>query len=225
MRYFNAFCYKEWIKLKSVAGLLLAANICFALYLCLKLRYVGNFYDGEQIWGSWISKAYLFYTPYRWLPLISGTLLGFLQFHEESKNHRIRLLFHLPLNEEKAILWHELIGLALMLATVLPALLVFAVFSTFYFPAEFLGNLVITSFPWLIGGVFGYLFMALFQLEGHKRYRVVYLLLGYGLIRQLYYLDFYDTYTRILPHLSFAAVLFLCLPLLSSFRYRKGLSQ
>ena len=94
-----------------------------------------------------------------------------------------------------------------------------------YFPAEFQRNLVLTVAPWLMAGIGGYLIMAALLLESAWRCRVFYLLLGVAALRLFFLGSYYDVYERVLGlAVLWTAALFL-LPLLSSHRFRKGLTR
>jgi len=225
MNYFKAIFYKEWVKLRIPVGILLLANLAFALYLCIKLRYVGNFNEGEKIWSGWIFKAYLFYKPYTLLPLVSAMIIGFLQYNVEIQNKRIKLVFHLPVGEEKAILQHQIVGLILLCAITLPCYLLIAIYSSFYLPKEFIVSLFYTALPWFFAAINGYIFTELFLLEGNKLYKVFIALLGFSFIRNLLYTEFYNTYLHLLWPIGIITVALFFTPLLASYRFRKGLSQ
>jgi hypothetical protein len=225
MNYFKAIFYKEWIKLRIPAGILLLANLAFALYLCIKLRYVGNFNEGEKIWSGWIFNGYLFYTPYTFLPLVSAMIISFLQYNTEIQNKRIKLVFHLPVNEEKAILQHQFVGLLLLCAITLPCYILIAIYSSFYLPIEFLISFSYTICPWFLAAISGYIFTELFLLEGNRFYKVFIALLGLGFIRNLFYVEFYNTYLHLLLPIGIITTALFFTPLLASYRFRKGLSQ
>jgi hypothetical protein len=220
---FKATFYKEWIKLRLYWTLLLAANASFAGYLCLRLRAVHEFNSAIAIWDAWIFKGYLFFNSYHYAPVVTGLLLGALQFLPEIFSKRVRLVLHLPLGEERVIAHHLLAGLLLLTLILAPVTAAFAVTSNIYFPAEFQRNLWLTLSPWLLAGYAGYLLAAALLLETTWRFRVFYLLLGWASLRLFFLGDFYDTYARVLPVFALWTLALFSLPLLSSYRFRKGL--
>ena len=224
-RFFRATFYKEWIKLRLSWALLLAGSSGFAAFLSLRLRSVHQFHDAVSIWDAWIFKSYLFFEPYEYFPLGAGVVLGALQYLPETLNKRVRLVLHLPLNEEHVISHHLLAGLLLLTLIYLPALVFFTATAWVYFPVEFQQNLALTLAPWLLGGYAGYFLTATLLLETTWRHRVFYLLLGGGALRLFYLGDFYDVYRRVLPVLAVWAAALFVLPLFSSLRFRKGIDS
>lgn len=222
---FKATFYKEWIKLRLYWTLLLAANLGFAAYLSLRLRAVHEYNAAVTIWGAWIFKGYLFFNPYHYAPLVTGILLGALQFLPEIFTKRIRLVLHLPLGEEKVVAQHLFAGLGLLTAILAPVALMFALAGGIYFPAEFQRNLWLTLTPWLLAGYAGYLLTAALILETTWRYRIFYLLLGGAALRLCFLGEFYDIYQRVLPGFALWTLALFSLPLLSSYRFRKGLDS
>jgi hypothetical protein len=222
--FFRATLYKEWIKLRLYWALLLLGSIGYAAYLCLRLRYVHQFHDAVSVWGAWMFKGYLFFAPYRYVPLIVGVVLGVLQFLPETLNKRIRLALHLPLGENRIISHHLLSGLLGLLLILMPMTALFVITGWVYFPAEFQRNLFLTLAPWVLAGFAGYLLTATLLLENAWRNRVFYLLLGGAALRLFYLGDFYDVYQRVLPGFAIWTVALFLLPLLSSYRFRKGLA-
>lgn len=222
--FFRATLFKEWIKLRLYWGLMLLGSAGFAAYLCLRLRHVHQFNDAVSVWSAWMFKGYLFFAPFRYVPLGIGVVLGSLQFLPETLNKRVRLVLHLPLGEERVISYHLLAGLLGLSLVLLPAAAFFALTAWLYFPVEFQRNLLLTLAPWILAGVAGYLLTAALLLENAWRHRVFYLLLGGAALRLFFLGDFYDVYQRVLSGFALWTCALFLLPLLSSHRFRKGLS-
>ncbi|MCS7091513.1 MAG: hypothetical protein RMN51_05630 [Verrucomicrobiota bacterium] len=203
--------------------LMALGSIGFAAYLCLRLRQLHQFHDAVSVWSAWIFKGYLFFAPFRHLPLAAGVALGLLQFLPETSQRRIRLALHLPLGEERVITHHLLVGLLLLTGLIAPAIVLFAMTGWRYFPLEFQRNLALTLAPWFLAGYAGYLLTATVLLESAWRYRLFHLLLGGAALRLFFLGEFYDVYQRILPGLTLWTCALFVLPLLSAYRFRKGL--
>lgn len=220
---FKATFYKEWIKLRLYWLLLLAGHLGFAAYLSLRLRAVHEFNSAVAIWGAWIFKGYLFFNAYHYAPVVTGILLGALQFLPEIFSKRVRLVLHLPLGEERVIAYHLLTGLLLLTLILAPVAALFSITGGIYFPVEFQRNLWLTLGPWLLAGYAGYLLTAALLLETTWRFRIFYLLLSGAALRLFFLGDFYDTYVRVVPGFALWTLALFSLPLLSSYRFRKGL--
>jgi hypothetical protein len=222
--FFRATLYKEWIKLRLYWGSMLLVSVGYAVYLSLRLRYVHQFHDAVSVWGAWMFKGYLFFASFRYVPLVLGVAFGALQFLPETLNKRIRLALHLPLGENRVIGHHLLAGLLGLSFVMLPAAGLFVATGWIYFPVEFQHNLFTTLSPWLLAGFAGYLLTATLLLENSWRYRAFYLVLGGASLRLFYLGDFYDVYQRVLAGFAIWTAALVLLPLLSSYRFRKGLA-
>jgi len=221
---FKPLLYKEWIKLRNIWLLLLAAHTLFALYLLFRLYTGFRLNDPVTIWTGWIFNGHLYYARYAYIPALTGILLAGAQFFPEVQNKRIRLVLHLPMNENSSILLHLVVGLLLYGLILLPAMTIFAAGAFIYFPSEYLLTAASQTWPWVLAGAAAYLLFAAILLEMLWRYRVVYLLFFLAMI-QVYFLDgFYGAYRSLnllLPAVTASLVL---LPLLAAYRFRKGLT-
>jgi len=225
MKFFKAFFNKEWIKLRYVFLGLLTANIGMAVYLCLQLRFFNNYYDPIAVWDAWVSRGFLFFGRYQWLPVASSVILAVMQFLPEVQGQRVRLVLHLPLQEEVAVSLHLLVGVVMQLLLFMPPFLLFVWMSVVSFPQEMLRNLVLTAVPWYLAAGLAYYMIAALMLEFRWRYRVAYILLTVGSLRFLLMDGFFDLYQRVLPGFLIWVLLAFTIPLLSSYRFRKGVSS
>lgn len=201
------------------------ASTAFAVFLFFRLRYVFAVNDPVMVWNTWITKGWMFFRAYQYAPFCMGIVLGVLQFLPEVQAHRVRLVLHLPLNEERAVGIHLLAGTALLVLALIPAVLIFVIGGAIYFPGEWQGNLLNVLAPWLLAGFGAYFGAAALLLENNWRHRVVYLLLFAGGLRLYWFEEFYDGYARILPPLALWVACLALVPLFSTFRFRKGLAK
>jgi hypothetical protein len=215
--------YKEWLKLRLAWTLLSIAGTILALILFFKLRYVYTINDPLDVWNAWMTKAWLYFRAYQYAPLTLGLVLGLLQYLPEVQAHRIRLVLHLPLGETRAIALHLAIGAALLTAALIPAVALFTTAGIYYFPAEYLHNLLTVLTPPILVGYGAYFATAAILLETNWRHRVLYLLLAIGGLRLFMMENAYDTYERILAPLALWTFALALVPLYSSYRFRKGL--
>lgn len=221
---FKSLLYKEWIKLKNVWLLLLAAHVLFALYLVLRLYTGFRLNDAMSIWTGWIFNGDLFFARYAYMPALTGILLAVAQFLPEVQEKRIRLVLHLPISENLSILLHLLAGIVFYALALLPAFVLFTIAAVVYFPLDFLWTSASTVWPWLFAGLASYFLFASMLLEMLWRYRVVYLLVFLGIIQVYFLSGFYGSYRDwkfILPIITMSMAY---LPLLAAYRFRKGLT-
>lgn len=157
--------YKEWIKLRYL-GLLPFALLLIAL---------GNsFYDmhglksangGQALWHAVIFRSHMPFEAMRYLPLFSGVWLAAAQFASECRNRRLRLFFHLPVNEHKALFL--ILGLGAGLLSLLIGILCLAQVSItgLFMPAEAARLSILTLAPWCLAGFIAYAATALIFIE------------------------------------------------------------
>lgn len=223
MNHFSAFFYKEWIKTSKVWWLLFAANLAVAIFVCLRLHNSFRLGDPASNWGSWVFNSSTFFLRYNYLPVLTGLLLAVVQFLPEILNKRIRLFLHLPLNEEKAVVLHLLIGVLLLALAVTPAVVLILTVGLWYFPIEFAGTALSILTPWLLAGVTAYFIASGVLLEQNWRFRITYLILLVGVVR-LFFLDgFYHAYTPALLWIVPVTAAWISLPIIACYRFRKGL--
>ena len=217
--------YKEWIKLRVWWACLILGSSAFALFLFFQMRYVAGQNDAEMVWNAWLYKGYLFYSAFKYVPLLIGGCLGIAQFLPEVQGRRLRLILHLPMGEERAVLIHLLAGLLLLVLALLPAFVIFVLGGGIYFPMEWLKNLFWVMSPWALSGFGAYLTTAALLLEVRWKYRIVYLLVCGGMLRLFLMDGFYDAYAYLLPWMLLWTIGLILLPLLASYRFRKGMPQ
>jgi hypothetical protein len=219
---FRALLYKEWVKLRLYWLLLSAASWVFQGYLCLRLRQVYALNEPVMLWNNWINKGYLFFRAVQYVPLLVGLALACFQFFPEVQAKRFRLILHLPLREETSVMAHLAAGIVLLTASFAPGALLLGLTSALYFPAEFQHVFWLTIAPWVLAGYAAYLLAATTILEPAWRQRVIHVLLGAGVLRLLFFEDFYNSYDRLLPWAALLVAALALLPLLSSDRFGKG---
>ncbi|MFT3757863.1 hypothetical protein [Thauera sp.] len=157
--------YKEWIKLRYL-GLLPLALLLIAL---------GNsFYDmhgmksangGQALWHAVIFRSHMPFETMRYLPLFSGVWLAAIQFAPECRNRRLRLFFHLPVNEHKALFL--ILGLGAGLLSLLVGILCLAQagITSLFMPVEAARLSLLTLAPWCLAGFVAYAATALIFIE------------------------------------------------------------
>lgn len=214
---------KEWIKLRWPWILMQVAFLGFALVLILRLRRLFALNDAAAVWSAWIGKAYLFFQPWQWCPVVAGLLIGLLQFLPEVQAGRIRLALHLPVSTDAAIGGHLLAGFVFLGTLLLPSVLLLLWAAWMYFPVEFLRNFMFVMVPPVLGGCVAYLFLSAVLLEIGKLRRVLLLLLAAGTLPWFFVSGWYDLYARVLWPWFFLWTAGLCLvPLLSIRNFCRG---
>lgn len=219
---YKSLLYKEWIKLRLYWWLLLAVNLTLSIFLVVRLRHLFNLREPVVIWTNWIFKGYLFFQFTQYVPLLLGVVLGGVQFFPEVQHKRLRLVLHLPVEQEKSVSIHLGAGLVLLNLILIPGWALLSGAGTIYFPVELQSNLFLTSAPWVLAGYCGYFLTATLLLEPTWRFRILYFVLGAALLRLFYLDEFYNAYARVLPELGLLVASLFTLPILSAYRFGKG---
>ncbi|ENO86027.1 hypothetical protein [Thauera linaloolentis] len=157
--------YKEWIKLRYL-GLLPFALLLIALG--------DSFYDmhglksangGQALWHAVIFRSHMPFEPMRYLPLSSGIWLAAVQFAPECLNRRLRLFFHLPVDEHKALCLILGLGAGLLSALTGGLCLAQAALISLFMPVEAARLSILALTPWCLAGFVAYAVTALIFIE------------------------------------------------------------
>lgn len=157
--------YKERLKLRYL-GL-----IPFALLL---IGLLASFYDmsgmksaggGLSLWQAVMFRAHMPFKPMQYLPLFSGVWLAAIQFAPECLNQRLRLFFHLPVNEHWALFLIMGVGAGLLLALSGILCLVEGWIICLFMPVEAAGLVIATLLPWCLAGLIAYAVTTLILIE------------------------------------------------------------
>ncbi|MCK5520505.1 MAG: hypothetical protein KAI81_05295 [Candidatus Marinimicrobia bacterium] len=219
---FKAITYKEWIKLKTIFLGILTINLLVVFYIFLSVSHDLKFMAAVGYWNKIIFRGVMFYDFYKFFPLASGVFLALAQFIPEIMKNRIKLTFHLPIDENKVLLWMAGFGALLLSAIYLLVGLIFFSLSMVYFPIEITSSLLLTVLPWMLGGLIMYFIVSIIILEPNLPRRLFMLVIGYWIFDILYASYWYNIYTNIFPLIILAVILLSVSILIPGFRFRKG---
>jgi hypothetical protein len=214
--------YKEWLKIR----LFLFGYIIFGIlgigYLYLTLKHSFAFTGGRNVWSLMLFQNQRFYNYLKFVPLAGGVFLSFAQYLPEAINKRLKLTFHLPLDENKVIMLMQSFGAGCLMIAFLIFFGLFAGFSLVYFPTQMVADSFSTILPWILAGFSGYFFTSLIILEPGWIFKLCYSLTG------VFFLSIYfnSAETAAYGPANFGLfVLTCCLSvtiLFSAYRFRKG---
>lgn len=179
--------YKEWLKLRYL-GL-----IPFAL---LFIGLLASFYDmygmksaggGLTLWQAVMLRAHMPFKPMQYLPLFAGVWLAAIQFAPECLNQRLRLFFHLPVNEHRALFLIMGVGAGLLLALSGILCLAGGWIICLFMPEEAARLVIATLLPWCLTGFIAYAATALILIETSVPRR-----LWYGAVGSIFVLGLLD---------------------------------
>jgi hypothetical protein len=154
--------------------------------------------------------------------LAGGVIVGFVQYIPETLNKRIKLTFHLPLGENKALMLMHAFGSGCLALSYLLILSLFFILSKFYFASEIIIDAGITIFPWFLAGFTAYYMIAFIILEPMWKYRIFFLITATFLISIYLYPSISAGYGPANPWLFILTVGSGIAVIFSAYRFRRG---
>ncbi len=171
----KSVAYKEWLKIRWFFILSTIFGVLAVGYIFLKVQYDFKFNDPNNYWYVLLFMKVKYFSILKFVPLIIGFAVSVTQYFPETVDKRIKLTFHLPINENKILLIMMLFGTACLLASSTLLTLIFYVLSTIYFPVDIIIPALISITPWLLSGFAIYYLVAFIILEPMWKYRLFYL--------------------------------------------------
>jgi len=218
----KAIFYKEWIKTHRYFWLALIVSSVFVIYALLQLQRVIGFKGVEHLWEILLSRETVFIELLTYVPLAIGVLLALVQFVPEIQQKRLKLTLHLPYPQRSMIGLMLAAGLVqLGIIFVLNYLTLWAYLQSILAP-ELVARILLTSLPWYLCGITGYLFAAWICLEPTWKRKILNFFISCGIIRIFFLSNVpqaYDGFIWIL--LLFTGFTFI-LPWLSVTRFKAG---
>ncbi|MCD6234455.1 MAG: hypothetical protein J7K63_05415 [Candidatus Marinimicrobia bacterium] len=214
--------YKEWLKIRwayLAMGLLFAGAI---IYVFASVGHSYKFYEAASYWYNIIFRGVKFYTTLRYLPLLAGLVVAAVQFVPEIQRKRIKLTFHLPVDEYNVLLVMAGIGFVSLLAMFGVYSLVFLLVGYTYFPAEIVHSAFLTTVPWYLLGLTAYSLASYVILEPLWKRRIFYILFAVGFGKLFLYGWFYNIYDRVLIGMLILTILLSVSVIYSGHRFKKG---
>ena len=220
----KSILYKEWLKIRWFAIIYAALGVLVVGNIFLKVQHDFEFSEAANYWYSILFHGNRFYeySLFKFVPLLGALAIALAQYFPETVNKRIKLTFHLPVNENKALLVMVLFGAFCLFAIAAIQVLLFTGLSLLYFPAEIIQSALISVAPWFLCGFAVYFLSALIVLEPVWKYRSLYLLVAATFVPIYLQSAASRAYSPALPLLIIFAVLLSVALLFSGYRFRKG---
>lgn len=222
----KSIIYKEWLKVRwfligfAVLGLLTVGNII------LKVQHDILFNEANNFWYLILFQSYTFYGVnggiFKYTLLLIGLGTGVAQFIPEIMSKRIKLSFHLPINENKMLIMMLCFGLLSILLIYAIMYAMFAGLSYYFLPAEIVQAANISITPWFLAGLASYFLVAFVILEPIMMYRGFYLVVLYFFISLYIEYSVPGGYSPLNWKLSILTVMTSVTLLFSAYRFRKG---
>jgi hypothetical protein len=219
----KAILYKEWIKLRWAVIVIAALTVLSLAYTIGMINYYVEFQGAFQNWMYVIGKSLLLKNIVfvKVLPLITGLAFALVQFVPEMTNKRMRLSYHLPISEKKLLISSAGFGYMFLLAEIIFLFFGLWLVISMTYPTEVVHKVLMTTIPWFLGGSAIYFMTAFIILEPTWIYRIIYVVVAYGLIELNFRATTYDQYQNLWALILIVAVMPLIV-IFAGHRFRRG---
>lgn len=179
--------FKEWLKIRWVAGSGYLLFILISLYTFLTIRSAGIHSGENEIWYKFLFINSKFYNLFQLAPIAFGLALAVFQFVPELNQKRLRLTLHLPISQDGVLLSMILYGQVILWIGLFLLFASFAAFTSFILPFEIVKAGILSILPWGLAGIFCYNYIVIILLEPGLTQRIF--LFTTGIILLLFYLQ------------------------------------
>nr|WP_121271030.1 hypothetical protein [Pedobacter schmidteae] len=218
----KSICYKEWLKIGRIAIVLFIVGLLAIAGIYLSVRHDLVLTDAEKIWDMIINQKYIYFSIFKFFPLIFGLLIGVAQFVPEIMEKRIKLSLHLPLNEEEVVLKMVAFGAGTVVVTFFALFILFYGWGLVYFPSEIVQKASLTVLPWFLSGLTVYFLASYIILEPIWKYRIFYIITAAVLISIFYKSNVAGAYAPSIVMLVLCVLMASISSIFSIYRFRKG---
>lgn len=214
--------YKEWLKTRWFIILFAILGLSAVAYIFLIVQRDFKFNDANNYWYSILFMGVRYFGYIKFVPIIGALAISVAQYFPETVSKRIKLSFHLPINENRILLMMMLYGTTCLLVCYILQLALFYVFSVIYFPSDIILPALATLTPWFLSGFATYYLAALIVLEPVWKYRFFYLVVAAAFIPLYFQSSVVGGYAPVNLRLALLVVITSISLLFSGYRFRKG---
>ncbi|NDV67044.1 hypothetical protein [Bacteroides sp. 224] len=219
----QALFYKEWTKTKRITLLVAILLVALLIYTFISTAQMFRVGGAVSTLTNILLKDMPILPPFlKWFPLLTGILIGLVQFIPEMTDKRMKLTLHLPLPETKILSAMLLYGLTTLLTLYVFMYAVLALGLQVYYPAEIIVSTTWQLLPWLLGGIISYLFAAWICFEPIWRYRIFNILGAVGALSWFYLDGKPGIYIYFVPCLMLLVIAAFYFPFYSAARFKDG---
>ncbi len=204
-----------------MAGYLLLGLIAVGM-IFIKVQHDFTFSGGKNMWNGILFQYYSYFSSFKFIPLAGGLILGISQFFPETVEKRIKLTYHLPVNENKILLQMMGYGTLILAAAYIVLFVFFWAMSSSFFPKEIVFDALTSITPWFLSGFTTYYLIGLIVLEPIWRYRFFYLIVSAFFITIYLHSAVNGAYITMNFTLAISTVISSIALLFSGYRFRKG---
>lgn len=214
--------YKEWLKTKWFVILFAAIGLAAVAYIFLIVQHNFKFNDANNYWYTIMFMGVQYFGYLKFVPIIGALAISVAQYFPETVSKRIKLTFHLPINENRVLLMMMLYGTACLLGCYFIQLALFYSLSTIYFPSNIILPALASITPWFLSGFATYYLTALIVLEPVWKYRILYLVVAVAFIPLYFQSSATGAYAPANFGLALLVIITSVSLLFSGYRFRKG---
>ncbi|WP_321345557.1 hypothetical protein [uncultured Draconibacterium sp.] len=214
--------YKEWIKTRWFVMLYAFLGLSVVAYMFLIVHRNFKFTDASSYWYELIFMGASYFSILKFVPLAGGLVLSLAQYFPEIVNKRIKLSFHLPVNENRVLMMMMLYGTISLLLIYTIILGAFWGISCIYFPSDIYMRAIISVAPWFLAGFAAYYLTALIVLEPVWKYRLGYFIVAIVFNTMYFKASDAGAYAPVNIWLGFLVTISSVSLLFSGYRFRKG---
>jgi len=219
---FKSLFEKEWIKLRWVLLAYIIIGYAAIFSIGSDLQYGIKMHGAVKYWSNVITYHTNFFSILKYLPIFGAITLAVIQFVPESINKRYRLSFHLPMNEQKLLIFMLLFGIvSMLLLDVLIALGLFVV-SGMFFPSDIVSISLVSIVPWFLAGIITYLGTSTVVIEPNWVQKVVIGITTYFTFELLMAERLFTQYNNVLIYYFLITLIYGIIILFPGHRLRKG---
>ncbi len=194
-----AVFFKESIKTRKMMLALLLANFIFMVWNFISIRRLFMMDHSEVVWYRTINLGQIPYSNLMYIPLLTALVFCIYQFLQEMRDGRIRIALHAPCDSALMVLLHALYGVCFLIVLYcFDALILYLSLVNFYTYEVGISSLI-TTLPWFIAGIYGYLGGAFVLLEPQIKRRILAAIVCLGLCIPLYLYTNAGFYVDMLP--------------------------
>lgn len=218
----KSILYKEWLKLKWIFLIFTLLGIAVVSSIFLNVQHDFLFSGATNYWYSTLYMGLQYFSLLKYVPLVIGIAIGVAQYFPETVNKRIKLSFHLPINENRLLILMMFCGTISLLLSFGAMFLLFWVLSSHFFPHEIVWAAIVSVTPWFLAGFAIYYLISLIVLEPVWKYWILYGLMGYVIIGLYLESSVAGGFEPINLKFIVLTILFSLSSLFSAYRFRKG---
>ena len=149
---YKALAYKEWLKIKWVVIAGFVLETALLTYIFTNLRAITEYNSAVTIWSTIIYRSYMYFDIVMYVPILLGFAVAVSQYLPEITDMKLKLTLHLPMEENRVLLFLNIFGITILFLLFLPLSIVLIIGSISVFPSEIVFAMFLTILPWFLAG-------------------------------------------------------------------------